>query len=345
MRHRLTALAAIVVLLPALDWLACTMLQRRMGHEYAAWVSTITSQGWSVRTQAISEGGFPEGATLTITGLDLSGGHAMLPGGLDWHADRVVLSLGLLHFWRLTVEPQGQQIVRLAGAKAVTFSADSLVASVPLGRGRADQVTLTADGLIGGLVRSRQRQDVRIDHLALALKANRQGAARIAAEAQIDASGIDLPDNGRWPLGALVRHVAASMDLASPALSGVAAADQARAWHDWGGALTVHNLALRWGPLDLQAQAHLGLDDSLQPEGAGSARIIGWAETVDALAAGGTMPAGMAQTVKMVMGLMAQAPGEDGRAALTVPFRLKDNTLSAGKIPLIKLHNVDWGSV
>jgi hypothetical protein len=336
--------AALAVLLMAGDWLACQALQHRMRGEYAAWVQTITSQGWSVRTDAVAESGFPAGATLTITGLDLSGGHAMLPGGLDWRADRVVLSLGLLHFWRLTVEPQGQQVVRVAGLRTITCYADSLVASVPLGRGRADSIALVAEGLTAGLMQSRDRLDVHIDHLALGLQASREGAARIAAQATIEARGVALPDIGRWPLGARVRVASVVLDLASPALSGVAASDQARAWRDWGGALTVRDLVLLWGPLDLRAQARMGLDDDLQPAGSGRAVIGGWAQTVDALGAGGTLPEGMVQTVKMVMGLMAR-PADGGGDALTVPFSLKHSTLSAGKIPLIKLRNFNWGSV
>jgi len=142
----------------------------------------------------------------------------------------------------------------------------------------------------------------------------------------------------------LVKHAAATIDLASPALSGAAATDQARAWRDWGGALTVSALQLRWGPLDLSAVAKLGLDDRLQPAGKGDATIKGWQQTVDALAAGGTIPAGMAETVKMVMGLMAHGPA-DGQQGLSLPFTLKDSTISVGKIPLIRLHDVAWGAV
>jgi hypothetical protein len=344
MRKRLIALGALALLLPAADVLACIALQHRMADEYANWSRTMTSQGWTIRADHVAEDGFPAGATLTITGFSLSGGHAMLPGGLDWHADRLVLSLGLLHFWRLTVAPEGEQILRVASARPVVFAADSLLATVPLGRGRADHVAIEADGLTAGLLTSRQKQDVRIDHLGLALTANRHGAARITAQAEIEASGIELPDKGRWPLGALVRTASAVIGIASPALSGVAAADQARAWHDWGGSVTVRDLALGWGPLDVQAEAKLGLDNSLQPAGEGTATVTGWAATVDALAAGGTIPSGMAETVKMVMGMLGRAPKDDA-SALSVPFTLKDNTLSVGKIPLIRLHDVNWGSV
>jgi hypothetical protein len=348
MRTRsLTLLVIGLLVISAADWAACSVLQHRMRAEYAAWAATITSQGWSLRADKVSEGGFPFGATLTLSDFALSGGRAMLPGGLDWQAERVRLSISLMHFWRLTVEPQGEQTVRVASTNAVVFSADHLTASVPLGRDRGDRIALDADGLTAGLQRSRQRQDVRIDHLALGLMAQRKDAARITARADISASGIELPDNNRWPLGGVVENAGATIALASPALSGIAASDQARAWRDWGGVVTVENLQLGWGPLDLHAHAKLTLDDRLQPSGKGSATVSGWEQTIDALAASGTIEAGMAQTIKLVVGLMARAPanGQGGQHALSFPFTLKDSTLSIGKIPLIRLHSFAWGGV
>ena len=310
-----------------------------MRGEYVAWVATLSAQGWVVHSQAVSEGGFPFGATLVLTDFDISGGHAMVPGGLDWHAERVVVSAGLAHPTRLAVEPQGEQTIRLASARAVAFSAERLVAFVPLGRQSVDRFSLEANGLSAGLVESRRPQDLQIEHLSLRLQANRHEAAHVTASAAISASGIVLPDNTRWPLGDRVKSFACAFDLASPALSGAAAMEQARAWRDWGGTLNVHDLRLDWGPAELRAQARLGLDRDLQPEGKGKATLSGWAQTVDALAAGGSMPEGMAQTVKMVLALMAPPSGGD---TLTLPLRLKNSTVSVGSIPLAQLRLIRW---
>ena len=231
----------------------------------------------------------------------------------------------------------------MAGARAVVFSADRLVASVPLGRQSVDRLSLQADGLTAGLVQSRRLQDIAIEHLTLTLQANRRGAAHVTAAAAINATGIDLPDNTRWPLGDRIKSFGCAVDLTSPALSGAAVLEQARAWRDWGGALSVHDVHLEWGPANLRAETRLGLDQNLQPQGKGSATVTGWSQTVDALAAGGTIPAGMAQTVKMVLGLMA--PGVSGQDTLTLPLTLKDRTLSVGKIPLTELRAIKWGGI
>ncbi len=339
-------IAASLGVLLVLDWLGCRLLLQRMQAEFALWRHSAESQGWRVSSAGISGGGFPFGATLKISELTLSGGQALVPGGVDWHAQRVVLSLPLLHPWRLQVAPQGQQVVRAAAGQAVVLNADTLFAQVPLGGGRPDHIRIEAAGLTAGMRGSGNPQDVRIDGLDLQLLGARGGAARTSLQLQVQAHGIGLPDKGRWPLGATVSRLAADIGLASPALSGRSPLEQARAWRDWGGAVDITRLAVKWGPLDMSASATLGLDDKLQPAGHGRADVRGWEATIDALANGGTIPDGVAQTAKAVLGLMAPAPGADGGAApLSVPLTLKDSTVSIGTIPLLRVRPVAWGGV
>ncbi len=59
----------------------------------------------------------------------------------------------------------------------------------------------------------------------------------------------------------------------------------AEAWRDGGGSLEITHLTMGWGPLGLTSSATLALDDQLQPMGSGNARIVGYAETLDRLAA------------------------------------------------------------
>lgn len=338
----------LLAALLALDWLGCHWLLGRMQAEYAQWQSAAESQGWRVSSESVSGGGFPFGATLKISELTLSGGQALVPGGLDWHAQRVMLSLSLLHPWQLDVAPQGQQTVRVATGQTVVLNADTLLAQVPLGGGRPDDIRIEIAGLTGGLGGSNHPQDVRIDGLDLQLAAMRGGAARTSLQLDVQAHGVGLPDKGRWPLGATVNRLEAEISLASPALSGRAPAEQARAWRDWGGTVDVTHMAVKWGPLDMSGSATLGLDDKLQPAGHGRAEVRGWQATLDALVNGGVLPQGVAQTAKAVLSLMAPAAGggdEGGGAKLSVPVSLKDSTVSVGAIPLLRVHPLVWGGV
>jgi hypothetical protein len=345
-RRWITRIAVLAAGLALLDWLGCHLLLRRMQAEYAQWQLAAESQGWRVASARVEGGGFPFGATLKISELTLSGGQALVPGGLDWHAQRVTLSLSLLRPWLLDVAPQGQQTVRAATGQTVVLNADMLLAQVPLGGGRPDHIRIEISGLTAGLGGSGHPQDVRIDGLDMQLQAARGGSARTSLQLDVQAHGLGLPDKGRWPLGATVSRLETQISLASPALSGRAPAEQARAWRDWGGKVEVTKLALKWGPLDMSGSATLGLDDKLQPAGHGLAEVRGWQATLDALASGGALPQGVAQTAKAVLSLMAPASGADGGGPrLSLPVSLKDSTVSLGSIPLLRVRPLVWGGV
>ncbi len=124
--------------------------------------------------------------------------------------------------------------------------------------------------------------------------------------------------------------------------SGRTLAEQAAAWRDGGGSLEVRHLALVWGPLDLTASATLALDDQLQPMGAGSARLVGYAETLDALAAHGAISRSAATATKAVLSLMAHNPEDGSPPDVEVPLTLQYRTLSMRQVPLVRLPEVDW---
>jgi hypothetical protein len=334
-------MAASLAVLAGADWAACRVLGARVAATYTRWAQIMTDQGWAVGGGALRQDGAPWGARLIIPAFSLSGGRAMVPGGLDWHAQRLVLSISLLHPFRLIVEPQGQQDLRLASGPPLLIEADTLAASVKLWRGQPDSIDIAADNLAGRPRRTPDHNDVRISQLRLHLHASRGGAARTAARVSIEAHGLQLPDNGRWPLGATIGDLATDIMVASPALSGQAASDQARAWRDWGGALTLERLALRWGPLDMDLHASMGLDDKLQPAGTGTARLAGWSQSLDALARAGTLTQGVAQTAKVILTSLAPADG----SALVLPFTLRESTVSVGRVPVMRVQTIAWGGV
>jgi hypothetical protein len=340
MRKRIFLLAVLAAV--GVDWLGCRLLTQRAHAEFDRWTRIMTDQGWTVHAGTVVEDGAPFGARLTVHGLTLAGGRAIVPGGFDLHAERVVLSIRLSDPFLLHIEPQGDQVVRLSSLPPTVFDADQLTASVKLWRGNGDSFDIVGAGMAGGLQHSDHHQDVRVETLRLHLTLARGVSARTTAQMTVEARGVGLPDDGRWPLGATINRLGFDVGLASPALSGLAASDQARAWRDWGGALTLQRLDLRWGPLTMDTAATLGLDDNLQPAGSGTARLVGWAATLDALARAGTISKGVAQTAKAVLGLMAPA-GQSEDAGLSLPFTLRDSTLSVGKVPLMRINTLAWG--
>ena len=330
-----------LALLAGADWLACRFLSHRVHAVFDNWVAVLREQGWKVRSGPITEAGMPFGATLTVPDFVLQGGRAMVPGGVDLRSERIVLSLGLFDPYRLRVAPEGEQDVRLASLPPIALDADTLSAKVKLWHRSGDTIDIDAVALAGGLQNSPRHQEVRVDRAHLRISAARGEVGRTMGRIEVELHGLELPDDGRWPLGATITSLGTDIAVASPALSGADAADQARAWRDWGGAVTLERLDIKWGPLTLATAAHLGLDDHLQPAGGGTATVSGWAQSLDALANAGSITHGVAQTAKAVLGILA-APGHNGDT-LVLPFTLRDSTLSVAKVPLMKINTIAWG--
>jgi hypothetical protein len=353
---RLLPIAVIVLgLACAGDCAAWGLLTHELRVSLEDWRQGMQAQGWTVHTGTPAAAGFPFSAELILPDIRIAGGDAALPAGLDWAAEQVDLSVTLLHPFHLLIEPQGRQSLRISRSPKFAFTADRIAAWVRLGRlrpGSKAHVQLLADGVSGGIAGSNHPRDVEVGHLGLDIDAARTEAGRTEATLRMDAHGVALPDTVRWPLGATVNSVSAEAALSSPSLdrpgpdhgpdSDTQAA--ATAWRDGQGKVTIRDFQLSWGPLGLGVQAEFGLDSRLQPSGHGIARASGYDEALDALARSGTIPPGVADTAKAVLGLMGRSPANQ-TPGVEMPFGLKDSTLSLGKIPLTKVRDVDWGRV
>jgi hypothetical protein len=320
------------------DLLAWRVATARMQAALESQVASMRASGWMVRCSAPERSGLPWSATLAVSNVRVQGGASAMPGGVAWSADRLVLSIALTDPWHVSVAPQGEETLRLSHLPAVAFTADQLLASVPLGGGRADHLAVTAAAVSGGLLHSHRRQDVRIGQLSAEIYAQPAAAGAVDAGLTFSARDIGLPDTGRWPLGGNVNAFAAALTLASPPVSGADPRAQAQSWRDGGGQVSIQSLELRWGPLSLQGDARLGLDANLQPAGTGHARAAGFGPALDALADAGVIGPGIAVTYKAVLGLMASDPA----SAITLPLTLRDSTLSLGQIPLARFQDVVW---
>jgi hypothetical protein len=152
-----------------------------------------------------------------------------------------------------------------------------------------------------------------------------------------------LPAGIKWPLGTNISSLSAD-----GALSGRLPPDTsdithwAEAWRDGGGSLEITHLAMGWGPLGLTSSATLALDDQLQPMGSGNGRIVGYAETLDRLAASGVLTKSAATAAKAILSLMAGTSDADQPSSVDVPLTLQYRTLSMRQVPLVRLPEVDW---
>ena len=69
---------------------------------------------------------------------------------------------------------------------------------------------------------------------------------------------------------------------------------------------------------------------------------MGYAETLDRLAAGGKLTKSAATAAKAVLSLMAGTAQGDEPASVDVPLTLQYRTLSMRQVPLVRLPELDW---
>jgi hypothetical protein len=340
MRKWLTWLIAIPAFLCVADTLLWLLATHALASGLDRWAGQLRAQGWTVQDGGRNSSGWPFAASLVVTDARIEGGEQALPGGLSWRTTRMVLSISLSAPLTLSIAPEEQQLVRISHAPPIIFHADRMLVKLPLQTGRTQQAELTAQGITGGIVGSHHPQDVRMDSMSLHVDVSPDATGGLDAAVRLRAEQIGLPDIGRWPLGAIVSALQADLRLHSPQLQAHAPVPvEAAAWHEGGGAVSLSDVVLKWGPLTLTGEAQLGLDSRLQPAGKGVANVSGAAAALDALVDGGVVQPGMAATAKAVLGAMAQLPGGD---KVRLPFVLRDNTVSVGPIPLARLNDIVW---
>jgi len=113
-------------------------------------------------------------------------------------------------------------------------------------------------------------------------------------------------------------------------------------WRDAGGTLESERMHLEYGPLLLQGNGTLALDQDLQLVGAFSARIQGFFQTVDRLRRAGVIRGPDASMAKVVLGMLSKPSENGGPASISLPLTLQERGLYAGPVRLINIPQLHW---
>jgi hypothetical protein len=337
-------LATPLVLLAA-DTLYWRLAERNLEDGFTTWLGERRAAGWTANAQPVVRGGWPMAATLIVREVFLKGGDPDIPGGLSWSADRLVLRVSLLRPGLLEVTADGLQRLRLAEQPEVPYTADRLQIALPLQTGVPPRAAdITAHNLRAGMpVGGDGTAGMTVGSLRLHVEFRRAVQSGEPATAfSLQAEAISPPPGVARLLGPLISNLTIEGALDGPVPHARSLAERAAAWRDGGGTLDIQRLALNWGPLDLTCSATLALDEQLQPMGAGSARVVGYAETLDALATHGAISRSAATAAKAVLSLLAHNPEDGSPPDVEVPLTLQYRTLLMRQVPLVRLPELDW---
>lgn len=323
------ALVALLAAHGALWWIVTDRMLVALFQQ----IAVANAQGWRVIPGAPHRDGWPLAAQVSLDGIDITD-----PAGrLGWHSGDLRLRLDPRRPSRLALDLGGAHALRLAEHSDIPIAATRIAATVTLFGTPA-----IADAVIRDLRAVVQGGTTRI--ATLDLRATYVPAAPRDTPAITltgTAHGIDLP---AYLAPSFDRRIA--MIELDATLSGPLPADplttsprtMAADWHAGDGRLTVARLSFDWGKLEADASADLALDALLQPSGAGTMRLTGVADTIDALVRAAILPAGTGRAAKAVLMLMAR----DADGAVQLGATLNDRTLTISQFPLARLPQTLW---
>ncbi len=331
----------LLLSLPVADAALWHFAVGRMEAGFEAWVGRAKAAGWTIERGRTVAGGWPWAATLSIRDMAIGGGGSLLPGGVATRLPRVVLRIPMLRPHAMDIEAFGAPHLRLGTQPEIELTGARLLAVirlVPDTEPRELEVVADRPRLAGAgdWVLSATLVDVRVQLPPIV----RIGAAQ--SNFSFSAEAVALPTTIQWPLGAAVRQFSFDGALEGPLPPAQSPSAWAMAWRDGGGSLQIQNMALNWGPLSLAGAATLALDDQLQPMGAGTSKVTGYAQTLDALAASGALSRSAAIAAKAVLSLLAGSADDGDPSDVDVPLTLQYRTLSMRQVPLLRLPEFDW---
>ena len=148
------------------------------------------------------------------------------------------------------------------------------------------------------------------------------------------------PNNTTRVLGNHVEVITAQARLRKvPRGRSASLVELSRDWLANGGRLSVSDLRIKWGALDLWAQGELTLDAQARPKGRFDAEITDYAGLLAALVKAGVIREKDARLANAGMGLVAQLQGKsDGR--ISVPVVMNDGKLFLGPLFITRLDPV-----
>jgi hypothetical protein len=304
----------------------------------ALWHAEQTERGYDIAYQGPDFGGFPFALSVSFREPRVT-----TPQGLTWQGPPIHGVATLWDPFTIDLRFPGQHRLRLAdwGAEGDTQRQADISADEASGR-----VVLQSDGKVESATVDLTRLQlsdtadalVTLQHLTARLGPLRPAAGAALEEVDLvgEALQVELPP-GR---GGLLGDSVARLSFDTTLIGGIPPGKPERAlpaWRDRGGRWRFHRLAALWGPLDLQAEGRLELDEAMRPAGLFETQMKGANEIIDRLIAAGKIKPEAALAARFAVMAMGRPDSVTGATVLAAPISLRQGLLYLGPVPLFPI--------
>ncbi|MGE5537493.1 MAG: DUF2125 domain-containing protein [Gemmatimonas sp.] len=302
----------------------------------------IAADGGSLAAEKRSRGGFPFRPTVILTKPSVTM-PAGAPGPWAWEGDRALIRVSLFSPRSIEIVLDGTSHLTMAPlGRAVDLALQAGVANARFGRapGRETMTirlaNVTAAMPSGDTV---QLDSATVDLARSAVPPIDERTEAYSARLQV--YGLNLPPSAATPMGRKVATLLFDTQVLGP-LAPALDTEAFRAWRDTGGVVQMPRLMARFGPLTLAAEGTFALDGEMQPMGAGTGRIQGFAPALDALAASQVIKLNDADTAKKFLMMLARPPTPGAEPELAAPLTIQNGKLLMGPVALMQMPRIVW---
>lgn len=298
----------------------------------ADWIQQRRAEGFRIEGEIAPISGFPFRLATSAAAPLIEA-----PGGAwRWQGEGVD---AFSHPWSpldVTIRPSGAHAATIEGRSYDIAAKDAEIGVDFSFGGRFEGAFLDAADAVAS---EKNAEPVRIGSLSVEIEAVELAADAVEPIAfgfAVELADLVLPAAAKPALGRELVAASAAGRFAGPILAAPLPV-ALRNWRDAGGAIEFDRFGLVWGPLSIDGNATVALDDRLQPLIAASTEIRGIADTFDALMAAGVIDIEHGPLGKQLLVGMA---GPDGRLAL--PLTLQDGYVYVGPLKLLPVKPIDW---
>ncbi|GIL38817.1 DUF2125 domain-containing protein [Roseiterribacter gracilis] len=295
----------------------------RISAQSAAWIEARRAEGWTITTSKLDVGGFPFG----------------------WRLDAGAVVMARPDGTR--VETGNLTARTVPWSRNVRVEADAIALQLPQGASRPAGMLNAAHGEALLDATNLARSAITLDMIAWAagdaapITAQRAKITRDADNVTASLDALHLAINS--PLGDTVQRLEL-VTVAEPNLPHGLDAASMQQWREASGVMQLTSVTLQWGPLSLHGEGTAALDAQGRIELAGTSRLTGWSETIDALVASGSVKPNGGALAKAGLGMLANAkdgaPKEKSEVAIAVAIQggqLYLGGIRLGPAPVLKM--------